>query len=50
MHKRPGDVDATVLTALLKIEGKWDTNPGVLQQILTNYAVLAQNGGRPTTV
>ncbi|OAO17918.1 hypothetical protein AV274_0376 [Blastocystis sp. ATCC 50177/Nand II] len=43
MHKRPGDVDATVLTALLKIEGKWDTNPGVLQQILTNYAVLAQN-------
>ncbi|KAK8832860.1 hypothetical protein WA577_001678, partial [Blastocystis sp. JDR] len=43
MHERPGDVDATVLTALLKIEGKWDTNPGVLQQILTNYAVLAQN-------
>ena len=39
-----------MLTALLKIEGKWDTNPGVLQQILTNYAVLAQNGGRPATM
>ena len=49
MSERPEEVDATVLKTLLKIEGKWDTNPGVLQQILTNYAVLAQSGIRQAT-
>ena len=36
-------IDSTILQTLKRIEGKWDTNPTVLQQILTNYAILARS-------
>lgn len=43
--ERSETIDGTILQTLKRIEGKWDTNPTVLQQILTNYAILANNGG-----
>ena len=43
-QERSDAIDSTILQTLKRIEGKWDTNPTVLQQILTNYAILTHNG------